>query len=240
MPCLILLVSLIIPPASYAVTAEQSGGPPSKRDTVVPKGVVKGQISAADTNLPLQGASVRLAGEGRSRTATTDASGHFEFAGVPAGRYTVRATRVAFLSMDYGEDLAAGVEGREIDIAAETVAAHIDIRLPRGAIIEGRVLNQYGEPVCNWDIRAMLRLDEEALYPLQVTRPRKTDDRGMFRLFGLPPGEYVVAIEPPQGGTAVRTYFPGVVDANLAQTVNVGISSQVTGIDVVVTERKSF
>jgi hypothetical protein len=239
---LLLAVVVLVGVSASGWSLDQQYRPPARKEAAEHKGIVRGRVTTADTGLPIQGAVVRISGDGRfTRQATTDAFGQYEFSGVPPGRYMLRATKSAFITTDYGEDPAADTPsgGKQLEIGEETLAEQADIRMPRGGIIEGRVVNQFDEPLAGWSVKALLRVEELAeLYLVEPTRPRATDDRGRFRLFSLPPGEYVVAIEPPPGSPAVRSYFPGVADANLAQAVTVGLSSQVSGIDFVAVERR--
>jgi hypothetical protein len=55
----------------------------------------------------------------------------------------------------------------------------------------------------------------------------QTDETGYYRLDGIPPGRYYVTA----GLTDISTYYPGVLEAIDAKTVNVVVRSTVTGVD---------
>ncbi len=91
--------------------------------------------------------------------------------------------------------------------------------LIKGGVITGTVTNQTGEPVVGVRVRARLIRDNELLPGpyAQISRERTTDDRGVYRIYGLPAGTYVVwaggaglyagAVDPYDAD--VPTYAPG-------------------------------
>jgi hypothetical protein len=93
----------------------------------------------------------------------------------------------------------------------------LSLTLPRGAVITGRVLDARGRPVTDAAVRALsLRAGVEG--PALVTPPGATptesvtDDRGEFRIYGLPPGAYFVGATPPPAAVVGRE----VTDAEVA------------------------
>jgi hypothetical protein len=73
-----------------------------------------------------------------------------------------------------------------------------------------------------------------------VGRTDHTDDRGIYRIYGLPPGDYYLQVRaarfPGKSTTPVPTYYPTASDLASAQRVSVGIGAEVGGIDVVLTQ----
>src|SRR5262245_22972725 len=99
-----------------------------------------------------------------------------------------------------------------------------------GATISGRVLNE-GVPQVGAVVQAFSISYQNGYQVLQPVVTKTTDDRGDYRLFFLPPGEYVVAASPRQVGrpeivTAAtsspganqmaRTFYPGTTDGSQA------------------------
>src|SRR5205085_1817725 len=71
----------------------------------------------------------------------------------------------------------------------------VDIALPRGSAVSGRILDEFGEPVADASVSAMRREYASGKRRLvQSGRNSLTNDLGQFRLFGLPPGEYYISV----------------------------------------------
>jgi Carboxypeptidase regulatory-like domain len=138
-------------------------------------------------------AVVRLSGSGlgRDRGAITDESGHFSFAGLPAGRFTITAAKPSFISTAYGAK-RAGRPGTPLTLTAGQQVSDLKITLWRGAVITGTVRDVTGEPAANAQVIA-LRADQLSAPPTSVVSSDfSTDNRGVYRIFGLAPGDYLV------------------------------------------------
>lgn len=159
-------------------------------------GVIRGRVVADDSNLTaLAKVRVELTGDARTlQWMFTDSSGLFDFSELPAGRYTILADKTGYAPTQYGArrpsdaplviELANG--GRE----------DIEIRMSRGAVIAGRVVNDVGEAVIG--ARVMLsavRLEGRERRLEAVSRvPSETDDRGSYRIGGLAAGKYLLSV----------------------------------------------
>ena len=142
---------------------------------------------------PLGGFSM---GDGFSHTAHVAADGSFEWKSVPPGNYFVRLAGDDGGNSDWFlKSVLAG--GREIDDAGADAAGIsmnggavvLDVvASPNGAVAEGVVTDQKGEPVANAVIVAV----PETRLRGHVERYRKTvsDQSGRFTLHGIQPGEY--------------------------------------------------
>ena len=132
----------------------------------------------------------------RLSTATDDA-GRFRFTELPEGRYSASASKRGYVTMNYGatRPLRAGTT---FLIAAGERKGNVTLRLPPGAVITGTVRNQAGEPLAGARVstlrmafygpdggRALANFGSSGLGDV-------TDDRGEFRAYGLPAGEYWV------------------------------------------------
>jgi hypothetical protein len=114
----------------------------------------------------------------------------FSFTGLAAGRFTLSASKPAYLAMAYGAKRPER-QGTALTIADGQDLRDIVIRLPRGAVIKGTLRDQNGEPVAGVTINAIkptVATTASSTLPAAVT-----DDRGAYRIFGLTPGEYLVA-----------------------------------------------
>jgi Carboxypeptidase regulatory-like domain len=196
------------------------------RDTpvAVPAGTARlsGVVRTDDTSAaPLRGAVVTLTGDGlpSGRGAITDDEGRFSFERLPSGRYTLSATKAPFITTAYGAR-RPGQPGTPIVVAAGQDLKDVALRLPRGAVITGRIVDAAtGAPVADLPVMAA-RVDALSTSSGPGFEPPRvaTDDRGQYRLFGLAPGDYVVIATPSgaiQGGV-IGARADADVDALLA------------------------
>lgn len=105
--------------------------------------VIRGYVTAADTNQPLRRALVRAtAQDGRSGgMAVTDAQGRYEITELNAGRYTVNASKAGYVLMAYGQRRPEQ-QGTMLEILDRQVADKIAFALPRGGVITGSILDE--------------------------------------------------------------------------------------------------
>jgi protocatechuate 3,4-dioxygenase beta subunit len=70
----------------------------------------------------------------------------------------------------------------------------ITVTMIKGGLITGRVTNAKGEPVIGAVIKSRMERDAEGKPPMQrgLTIISVTDDRGVYRFWGLAPGNYIV------------------------------------------------
>jgi len=172
----------------------------------------------------------------QSAKATTDQDGHYQMTGVPAGQHLLRAFAPALIAGP-GNNVM-GRSGKVINIAAGEALDGMDIALTRGAALTGRVIDADGQPLIQEYIR-LLAVNEQGRQveisfsgdPSMYT----TDDRGVYRLFGVPPGRYIVSVGINNSGNTFypQTFHPGVTDEARAMAVEVAAGSETTGVDIV-------
>jgi hypothetical protein len=163
-----------------------------------------------------------------SRTATTSPNGVFEFTELPAGRYTLTASKTGYLTLQYGQRRPLE-PGKPIDLAAGQVLTSLDFALPRGSVITGRVVDEFGEPVPDANVQAMrfqYVSGQRQLMP--AGRMAQTDDIGQFRVFGLAPGEYYVAatVRTQGAGRAIAAEVLDRVQGNAGVAVELATGLQ--------------
>jgi Carboxypeptidase regulatory-like domain len=206
--------------------------------------VIRGRVFAADTGQPLRKAVVRAnAPELRDgRLATTDEQGRYELKELPAGRYNLFASKGSYVGLSYGQTRPLE-GGKPLEILEGQTVEKVDFSLPRGAIITGRVVDEFGEPVADAQVMPMRSTNQAGRRRMAVSgRPSMTNDIGEFRIFGLPPGQYYVSATL-RGGMMMNaqtedrsgyapTYFPGTPNVAEAQRVNVGVGQTLTDINI--------
>lgn len=233
------------------------------RDTRPSGAVATGAISGivlSDTPepRPVRRARVILSGQGMDmpRTVITADDGSFAFDRVAPGRVTVGAAKDGYVSMNYGS-ARTGRPGAGIQII-ERQSVRLTLRLPRGAVLTGTVSDIDGLPSPGIAVTALTRRyvgqQGEARYvPAGAPASALTDDRGVYRIYGLPAGEYIVAAQS-QGrqvglATEVRTlsrgvvsdrslimaqvFYPGATDVARASRVTLRAGEERSGIDLV-------
>ena len=221
------------------------GGPP--RDNAQPKAAgtatIRGHVVAADTGQPLRKAQVRIiSGELReNRSTSTDADGKYEFKDVIAGRYNINASKGSYVALNYGQ-LRPFEPGKPLEILASQTIEKVDFALPKGAIITGRVLDEFGDPLPDAMVSAQRYQNmggQRRLIP--AGRTSTTNDVGEFRLFAVPPGQYYLSatLRPMGMGSETDdrtgyapTYFPGTPSIAEAQKVTVGLGQILSDINM--------
>jgi protocatechuate 3,4-dioxygenase beta subunit len=173
-------------------------------------------------------------------TSETRADGMFEIRDVPNGRWAVVAQKEGFIAN-------RGLSTPLIEMEAGRTLTASDIRLDRGGVITGRVLDARGNPMSRVQVSTTQfeKLPGGTIRTTGGSPTVETNDRGEFRLSGVQPGvHYVVAQPPPAiipiiGGTTppqspsthVATFYPGLPDAAAASPVNVVPGKITNGIE---------
>jgi hypothetical protein len=205
---------------------------------------IRGHVVRAD-GPPLPRAEVRLTAietSGPPRVTTTDETGGYEFTSLPAGRYTVAASKTGYVGLEFGQSRALEA-GQSIVLRARETRERVDFALPRHSAISGRIVDENGEPVEG--VSVSVKELQPAGGRRQLTSvpdllPRKTNELGRFRVYGLQPGDYVVSASIGQVGSDDLpgypvTYFPGTTNPLDAQRVHVGLSEDVLNVEFALT-----
>lgn len=259
------ILLIVLAPAAVAAQGRGVGQPPGGRGQRPPRdaarapepsgtATITGRVFAADSRRPLKRARVIVGGAGRPRIATTDETGRYLISALPAGTYTVSASKTGFVDGAFGQRRALR-EGTPIRLADGQQLANVDLILARGAVVTGRVLDEDGEPLARTRVQGLRYQYLRGERRLVGAGADLTDDRGQYRIFGLPPGEYVVSatatelegftrrfnINPPPVSAGfddspestgyAPTYYPGVMAAADASRLKVAAAQELTGID---------
>ena len=163
---------------------------------------IAGTVMMAGSTQPARRTRVNLSGaELRgSRSATTDDTGRFAFTALPAGRYNLTASRPGYITVSFGQH-QPGRPGTQIQLS-EGQKFRADLQIPKGSVITGTVLDEHGEPAPQTPVRVMRFLHANGERTLSGSNAATTDDRGIYRVFGLMPGEYVVCATPRNAAVA--------------------------------------
>jgi hypothetical protein len=248
--CLVGFCVTLSVPAGAQVMSGRGGGPPgvmAEETAVTGTSVIKGRVVNAANGQPLRRAQVRLnAAERKARQALTigtDAEGYFEATELPAGRYTITATRPGFIPRQHGQrhpdEPASPVELKDGQ------ALTIDMALQRAGRVVGRVTDELGEPVATIPVfllRQEFYQGRRRLVPAPLGGPPgSTDESGVFRISGVLPGTYYLQASSTETWTAeddpqvtyshTTTYYPGVSAEPSAHPIVVAPGQVVEGLD---------
>jgi hypothetical protein len=163
-----------------------------------------------------------------SRSVLTNDEGQFAVDGLPAGRYKVVANKAAFLPAAYGAT-RPGRPGTPVSIE-QGQQLNVTISMTRGGVIAGVIRDRSGSPLPGVDVSAVSqRSATDPNGPDRSAAASMTDDRGRYRLFGLPPGDFIVQATPRSigSGTTGARSVPEMdaLLAALAQGHRAGLSS---------------
>lgn len=169
----------------------------------------------------------------------TNNGGHYRLTGIPEGRFRVRPVAHPFVisdgpgweGMSTKSSSILGVVGLIISVGRDEIIENLDFTLTRGGVITGRVIDAKGQPVI-----------EAAVFchPLRShTSPYRqlswlTDDRGIYRIYGLPAGSYLVSVSvfSARGKPYRQTFYPSVTDQSHATVVQVSAGNEVPDINI--------
>jgi protocatechuate 3,4-dioxygenase beta subunit len=197
-------------------------------------GIVSGLVLLDDpSQAPIRHARVTLhpmEGKG-DRLATTDDSGRFAFAGVPAGVYSLAAGKPAYVTVFYGSKHAGRGPGTTINVVKDQALTDLKLSMPHGSVITGTAVDDFGSPVPNArvSLQQFRTVNGERTLTQTTGGIVLTDDRGVYRAFGLVPGAYVVSIAPPPfGGAEVRQLSPAEIQTAVTSVTQAGLSRPTT------------
>lgn len=183
---------------------------PARDSMVMPTGpaeIAGTLMTDGDNPQPVRRAEVRaIGGGGAPRTAYTDADGRFVFSALPFGRYTLEANKPGYVRSAYGAP-RFDRPGTPIEVTTAERVHTLQWRMPRGSVITGRIVDEFGQPAQGARVSVQqVRVvnGERTLVPVPMVTSilgEVVDDRGIYRLFGLPAGDYVVSATPRSIGT---------------------------------------
>jgi Carboxypeptidase regulatory-like domain len=219
-PSLVLALSVAAGPAAAQVrdAAPAAGAAGTISGVVVTDGETPRAVRRAVVTL---NSSDRVVG----RTTITDDMGRFVFANLPGARYMLAATKRGWVTAQYGAK-AIGRPGSALQLATGARAT-ATIRMARGAVITGTLLDQFGQPVSGANLRVLkygyvFNAGERRLTPVAASFSNP-DERGAYRIYGLAPGEYYIS------AVNATASFGGGRDMHLTSEVDVDEAAKAAG-----------
>src|ERR1700738_1033800 len=178
--------------------------------------------------------------------ATTDNEGHYRLLGLSAAQYQITALAPSLIPAEGNNNYPFYGAAKTVLLSAGESVEDVDLKLVRGAVITGRVTDEEGKPVVEERIELQPADEKDGqrgqMSPFSQNYQRfQTDDRGIYRLYGLPAGRYKVSVgsNPNNGfsGNGARGYFPQTFypdanDAAKAAVVELSEGGEAANIDI--------
>lgn len=235
---------------------------PGASEAQTGKAVIRGRVTERDTGRPVARAIVMLESPAIRRSpqegplqSRTDSEGRYEFTGLAAGEYglTVRPDeyRAVYLPQMFGEDQPADFRRmrrpRGFTLAEGQVRDDTNVALWRAFAIEGRVVDEFGEPLTGVPVRPRLA-ETGRNVPTSGPFEFHSDDRGLFRIFGLHPGRYYVCanfqsysspFNAADTDRYVETCHPAATADDMAQPITLA-NGDIGGVEIRVQRTRAF
>ncbi len=199
---------------------------------------------------PARGVTVILQGQNNigGPRAKCDESGRFHFTGVAAGRYSVSALAPGYVSPRDLQMVFRG--GQTLNLAEGEKVENIDLEIKRGGVIAGRVTDSQNRPVIE-EFITLSKLDrnnkpQNSFHHGSSYEMQWTDDRGFYRIYGLPEGRYRLSVGVAPGSAGItssrefypRVFYPNAISESEAKVIEVSEGSEATDIDITVPDPK--
>ncbi|HSL54838.1 MAG TPA: carboxypeptidase regulatory-like domain-containing protein [Pyrinomonadaceae bacterium] len=234
----VLLTILSLPTSLWAQTTP-------KQTTKAPRGSISGRVTIKEKSV--EGVVVSLRRSDymnpyeHPQRATTDQDGFYRITNIAPGSYEVQPTAPAFVPADIKDQ-----RGKIVLVGEDENIENINFALVRGGVITGKVTDADGRPV----IQQQVNIFRTDAFEQQGSRPRpifatsgaQTDDRGIYRVFGLVPGRYKVGVGRsddvfnqtvgPQRSAYKQVFHPDVSDQAKATVIEVGEGTEASNVDI--------
>ena len=236
--CAAMCICFLSVVSSYGQQSRPTVTPAPARTAV--KEPVKDTISGEvvdESGHPLMNAAVMVigtSGERATKSEATDENGKFIVRDLQPGAYRLQVRSPAYILDDISTQTPDGSP------RVYRTGEHVSITLSKGGVISGSVTDQSGNAIVGVNVTAVRirQANETTLASDSSGSSRMTDDRGIYRLYGLRPGKYFVYAgagstygRPGPYDKDAATYYPS-SNRDTAALVNVQTGQEVPGIDI--------
>ena len=171
---------------------------------------VSGRVVDAVTGRPIAGVVVTPAGSAVVTSAAapvparalTNGAGEFVLRDLQKGSLVLTAAKNGYADATYNQRRPGGSH-QTIPLAGGQRLSGVEIRMWRNSAITGTIVDEAGEPAVGVRVQAFPRSFIAGRKRYSPGVSTMTDDRGVYRLANLPPGDYAVGV--PSTQTAVPT-----------------------------------
>jgi hypothetical protein len=178
--------------------------------------------------------------------SVTDGDGHFRLTNLAAGVYLVAPLAPGFLTAG---EVNPFEEGQSVTLDEGETAEDVNFSIKRGGVIMGRVTDENREPIVETRVNLMTVSEQGQAQNLFMRNAfmYTTDDRGVYRIYGLPAGRYKVSVGEHPGSGAVmmgmgnaryhRTFHPDVTDESKAEIIEITDGGEAGNVDISVNSK---
>ena len=216
----------------------------AKQTSKTPRGSISGRINingkgASGVTVCLR-KSERVGPPELFVKTTTDDEGFYRISNVAAGSYEIMASAPAFVMAGANSSTT-----KTVIVGEDEDVGDIDFSLVRGGIITGKVTDGEGRAVIQQQVylyRIEAFTQQSQQRPIFASSKSQTDDRGVYRIFGIAPGRYKVAAGRSEEsfiipvGTARASYqqvfHPDATDQAKAAIIEVSEGSEASNVDI--------
>src|SRR5215470_14645911 len=174
-------------------------------------------------------------------SATTDSEGRYKLSNVAAGAYVLLAHAPAYV-VQTSERRRRDNSGKAMNVAENDNLENVDLTMTRGGVVTGKVTDEDGQPVIAEQV-TIFRLDQQGKrIETDAFEPfgrEETDDQGVYRIFGIEAGRYLVAagsspeeINTRMGAFYRRTFHPDTTDESKAKVIEIKPGGENEDVDI--------
>jgi Carboxypeptidase regulatory-like domain len=262
---LVVFFLIVIP-----LNAQVKGGSVDSRSQHTGVSVVRGRVVYVDNSQPLKGARVEVFSSDHSGvrlTTNTNDRGEFQIDGLVAGKYYVNVMGpgvprpsgfgmripLPIAAIPRAEDYPEIVPRHDAVFAVDgSNTAEIEVRVPRGGSLSGKVMKSDGSPVSNVVVHLVSR--EGATGPYMARFSTQTNHKGVYKFENVLPAEYLVSAATAtddksgnldilariRGEYQIVTFHPAATRLGDALTVKVDPGRESAGVNITLVERKTL
>ena len=237
-----LLLTLSLP---TLVTAQST----TPQTIKTPRGSISGRVTVKDKGVggvlvALRKTEIQMPYDPVQK-AITDPDGFYRITSVAPGNYEVFATLPAFVPTERRD-----VRSKLVLVGEDDNVEGINFAMVRGGVITGRITDADGRPLIQQQVSIYQegafnqpQLPQRPAPPIFPIASVQTDDRGIYRAFGLQAGRYKVASGRSDDvmntganfgarSSYKQVFHPDVTEADKARVIEVSEGSEASDVDI--------